>query len=169
MTIPTDCALVEPCCEGLYGAASDLAQAVAAALAACQPEGSCDDLDAFVSHHRPIGPGHYVGVWLVRQRFTTGRVNLALPSPTFAVRYVEPGYPRLGPKGTAPARADIDKASRHTYAHLAVMIDAVRATTLSITRNAVCNVVTVDRAEPDPPQTGFVGWTLEATWGYGLP
>lgn len=125
-------------------------------------------MDAFVSHSTPIGHGHYVAVWLMRQRFTTSRTNLPLPIPTFGIRYVEPGFPRLGPQGKPPDRADLDAAARHSYSHLQVMIDAVVGYKMSPTRQTVCNSVAIDRAAPDPIQAGYSGWTIEATWGYGL-
>ena len=169
MTIPVGCQTIDPCCGGLYPAASDLAQAVAAALVECQGGVGCGDLDAFVSHAEPVGIGHYVAVWLMRERFATSRTNMKLPIPTFGVRYVEPGYPRLDVEAgepTLPDRADLDAAARHSYAHLQVMIDAVLAFRMSPTRQAVCSVVSIERASPDRIQAGFSGWTLEATWGY---
>lgn len=164
--IPADCAVIEPCCERTYMLSHDVATAVADALRNCLPDGECEDLDVFVSHNEPVGTGHYVAAWMVRERYSD---RLHIPLPTISVRYVEGGFPRPTTKGgrfNMPSGEAVDAAARHSYSHGDVMVDAVRS---GVNTNAPhwrgCRNVQIDQRIPDRVQAGWSGWTVTATWG----
>lgn len=164
MTIPVECEpAVEPCCNGLWSTANDLANVVANAIIDCSPPATCDDLTPWVSHDEPIGPGHYVAVWLMTSRFTTSRVGRQRPQARWGIRYVEPGFPKLDVKGgkpVTPSRDSLHFASMHSYAHLEAALNAIQENLRTI--NA-CAAITFEEVAPLRLAAGYGGWTITLT------